>query len=754
LISLSFGITCTWLVGVFIQRELATDTFHTHAQRIYSLSADDPFNSGGKMFFVRDGAAQHMKDNYEQVEDYCLIKSTITNKVNANNNSFYDQPKTIAVSPNFFNFFSYELIAKSTDKLLEAENCVVISEELAYKYFGTASALGQVIEIEELTRPANQAISKSYVVNGIFRRPIENSHLQFDIATMMKRGDSRAFIRLAQGVKESEMELIFFKNKDQIPVIHAGTPGSYYLNDLSSNYLTHQKHSEAEITRDKADIYIALAIALTIFLISMINYLSLLNNAIITRLKSFVIRRVNGASARDNLIAVIYEVVLLVAGSLMLSAISIGLFLPLFNQLLNTTIQTVYFMQLSQLLLVVGVFVVVVFLSFIFVLFRLKQVSAVNIQALNQKEGSFATSPVFRQLQICSTIVLIIVSITIIKQLHYQNNKALGLNKDVIVLNLPSTYYDQAKVFKEVLIHHSCIENVSVASSTPLMGNWMAMFHYLDGGEEKNYTPSGFGGDADYLQTLGIKIIAGEDFNPQMIANRDKCLVNESLLNLFPNRKIIGENLPGTNKLVIGVVKDFHYSNLNNLIEPAIIELQEDGNHLLIKPTAKGWEEAHQLVSTIWQKLVPDYPESKISLRDKYKILHTENYQFIRLITVCSLISIFLSMIGLYTTSLHMSHARTKEIGIRKVNGAKITEILAMLNKDFIKWVAIAFVIACPIAWFAMNQWLENFAYKTNLSWWIFALAGIMALSIALLTVSWQSWRAARQNPVEALRYE
>ncbi|MCT4591015.1 MAG: ABC transporter permease [Carboxylicivirga sp.] len=753
LISLSFGITCTWLVGVFVHRELTTDRFHTDSQQIYGLSIDDPFNSGAKMFFASDGAAQYMKDNYEQVEDYCLLLSTVTNKVTVNSNSFHEQPNTIAVSPNFFDFFSYQLISKSTQNVLGANNSVVLSEELAHKYFGATSPLGQVIEIEELIRPFRKAIKRTYVVSGTFRKPIPNSHLQFDIVTMLERGDSRAFIRLASDVKESEMESIFAEHKNQIPVIHTGIPGAYYLDNLSSNYFNKQQHSESEKTRDKADIYIVLAIAITIFLISIINYLSLINNAILIRVKSFVVRRVNGASTAQNLLSIMYEVVLLVIGSLLLSAISIGLFLPYFNQLLETTIPSAYFIQISQILLVVAVFLLLVLTSLIFILFRLKQVSAVNILTLNKKAGSNATSPIFRQLQISSTIVLIIVSITIIKQLDYQNNKLLGFDKDVLVLNLPSKYYDQAKVFKEELIHHSCIENVSVAAYTPLMGHPMARFNYVDGGEEKIYTPCGFGGDVDYLQTLGIKIISGEDFSSES-TNKDKCLVNESLLHLFPKREIIGEKLPGTNKLVIGIVEDFHYSNLRNLVRPSIIELEADGTHILVKPTEGNSEEANQIVTTTWQKLIPDYPENKIRLMERYELLHAENYQFIRLIAVCSLISIFLSMIGLFTTSLHMSHIRTKEIGIRKVNGASISEILTMLNKDFIKWVAIAFVIACPIGWYAMDKWLENFAYKTNLSWWIFALAGVVALGIALLTVSWQSWRTARQNPVEALRYE
>ena len=224
---------------------------------------------------------------------------------------------------------------------------------------------------------------------------------------------------------------------------------------------------------------------------------------------------------------------------------------------------------------------------------------------------------------------------------------------------------------------------------------------------------------------------------------------------MFPGQNLVGKGLPGWEQhIVAGVVKDFHYSSLKSLVEPAFIYYSPACFNLVVKPIPNKIAEAHSAIARVWQKLIPDYPLNTEMIGDQYERLHQENKKYLYLIGACCIVSVFLSMIGLFAISFRNSSHRTKEIGIRKINGAKVSEIVVMLNRDFVKWVAFAFVIATPVAYYAMNKWLESFAYKTELSWWIFAVAGILALGIALLTVSWQSWRAATRNPVEALRYE
>jgi putative ABC transport system permease protein len=206
--------------------------------------------------------------------------------------------------------------------------------------------------------------------------------------------------------------------------------------------------------------------------------------------------------------------------------------------------------------------------------------------------------------------------------------------------------------------------------------------------------------------------------------------------------------------IVTGIVEDFHYSDLKSRVEPAFISFDNKGWHLLVKPSNYQEQSARRAISDIWQKLIPDYPLDIESVGDRFEWYHRGNANFKRLIVSCSLISLFLSMIGMFAISYQKTRSRTKEIGIRKINGANITEILVLINKDFVRWTIIAFIIAVPVAGYAMYKWLDSYAYKTEIKWWIFGLSGVIVLTVSLLTVSWQSWRAATRNPVEALRHE
>jgi putative ABC transport system permease protein len=294
-----------------------------------------------------------------------------------------------------------------------------------------------------------------------------------------------------------------------------------------------------------------------------------------------------------------------------------------------------------------------------------------------------------------------------------------------------------------------------VVGASPVLEHFLIALKYQQDGVEKQYTPAGFSGDENYLKVLGIKLIKGIDFSENPSANNKKCLINQSFARLFPDQDLIGKGMPGKEEMIIsGIVTDFNYSDLKSLIEPAFISYSKNGSHLLVKPSDNQEVQTRKIISQVWTNLIPDFPLNIESVGDRYEWFHRDNTNYLRLIVSCSLISLFLSMIGLFAISFQRTRSRTKEIGIRKINGASVFEILVMLNKDLGRWVLLAFLFASPVAWYTMHKWLLNYAYKTELSWWVFALAGTIALAIAILTVSWQSWRAATGNPVEALRYE
>ena len=238
-------------------------------------------------------------------------------------------------------------------------------------------------------------------------------------------------------------------------------------------------------------------------------------------------------------------------------------------------------------------------------------------------------------------------------------------------------------------------------------------------------------------------------------SNAKKCVVNQSFARMFTDRDLIGKGVPGMEDVIItGIVEDFHFSDLKSKIEPAFISFSDNGGHLLVKASDNQTSNARTTISGIWQELIPDYPLNIESVGDRFLWYHRKNSDFKNLIVSCSLISLFLSMIGLFAVSYQKSRSRIKEIGIRKINGANVFDIMILINKDILSWTGIAFIIAVPASWYAMNKWLETYAYKTEMTFWIFASACLLTVLIAILTVSWQSLRAATRNPVEALRYE
>jgi putative ABC transport system permease protein len=305
------------------------------------------------------------------------------------------------------------------------------------------------------------------------------------------------------------------------------------------------------------------------------------------------------------------------------------------------------------------------------------------------------------------------------------------------------------------LLKYPSVAGISVTTASPLLEWIQTTFQYNENGEDKQYSPKIFRGDEAYIRTLGIILTQGRDFSGNITSDKNNCIINESLARHFSGRNLIGEKLPGYEKLtVIGIVKDFNCSGVKDPITPGVIIVDNSGTHLLVMPAIGQSQTIKTSISENWQKIIPDYPMNIESVRERYDWYHIKETNFAKLIVSCCLISLFLSMIGLFAISFHSSRKRTKEIGIRRINGATVFGVISLLNKDFFKWIIIAFVPASLVAWYIMNRWLMGFAYRTEFNLWIFALAGLLTVTTTLLTVSWQSWSAATRNPVDALKYE
>jgi len=352
--------------------------------------------------------------------------------------------------------------------------------------------------------------------------------------------------------------------------------------------------------------------------------------------------------------------------------------------------------------------------------------------------------------QFAVTIALLVASIAVIKQVNFMKEKDLGFTKNnTLVLSMNKNLKNNYTAFCEELKSDPNILQVAASTAAPGRACETNTFT-VDGQSCKvwNWAVSD-----DYMEMMGFNIIEGRNFINKSEAEEGNFICNETAAKKYNWH--IGTEID--DKQLVGIMEDFNMVSLRENVEPFVFHKVNSMNQLRvvsIKLQGDNPSKALQKVEETFATFCPDVPFRAFFLDDQLNLLYAKENQQSMLITFFSLLSVIVSMLGILGLSIFMCQKKIKEIGIRKVNGAKISEVMTMLNRDFVKWVAIAFVIATPLAYYAMHKWLENFAYKTNLSWWIFALAGVLALGIALLTVSWQSWKAATRNPVEALRYE
>lgn len=749
-VSLTVGFACFNLVILFIERELNTDNFHSNAERIFALKCDDPWIPGAKMYHCRAGSAEYMKQNFSCFEEFCRISNAGVQKIVVNRQDYFDTPYIIAVSENFFRFFSYKLLTNNQATALETDKSLVISDDLARKYFGSGEAIGQPIKF------ISSGKEEEMIVSGIFEKPSGNTQILFDMVRRGSDKDSRCYVLLKEGSSMQDAEKLMADNHKDIPIIHDGTPGYYYLEPFRQTYFDTSRGMTIEAKRNRNDLWIALVIGLMIIGIASTNYLGLLNNKLILKRKDFIIRRLHGSSRLSLILDFLAENSLIIGISFVLSLFLMQDLLPTFNELTGSMLTNKLFFQPDKFVALLIIAIVLLLATFLFALLRTKAgMDIYELRASRDPKTSRFKLPAFNIFQLTCSIVLIICSIVIVRQMRFIAAKPIGLDKNVIEVKLPGQYSNTASVFKEELLKQPAISQVSITNASPLLEHFLVSLRYKQDGVEKQYVPAGFSGDENYLGTLGIKIAEGEGFSGSLSSNKGKCVVNRSFAKIFQGQDLTGKSMPGMENMTItGIVEDFNYSGLKSVIEPAFISFDNKGSHLMVKSSENRLEEARKSIESVWKKIIPDYPLNIESIGERFSWYHRDTRNYIRLIGGCAFISLLLSMIGLFNVSFQSSRIRTKEIGIRKINGAGTGDILGLLNRDFALWILVSLVLACPAAWYAMYLWLHNYAYKTDISWWIFALAGALTTGIALITVSWQSLRAANRNPVEALRYE
>lgn len=777
----ALGIAACIYIALFIKNELSYDKHFNNAERIFRVVM---FYDGGngiqKDVHWPAPFAKALKDEFPEIEEAGRINPVElfgagSNQVRCSdsNDNFYEEGLAYA-DHEMMIILSLNLVYGDAAKILTEANTVVVSKSFADKHFPNKNPLGKSIII-------NNNTELSYQICGVFNDFPKTSHLQFQMfvalhpnifypgeQTLWTASNYHTYIKVKPGVSISQLEnklkLInekYFATAYEMDPQTINEMVSYSVQPISDIHLYSSDIFDGLHHGDIQFVWLFGIIASFILLIAVINFINLTTAKSSSRAKEIGVRKSLGAQKLNIMQQFLTESVLYSFISICFALLLVVLGLPLFNQLSAKTLE-IPFTEWWFIPLILSSGLIIAVLSGVYPSLYLSSFKPTNALKgnLKLKKGSGVGRNGLVVFQFTISIALIIATMIVFNQVDFILNKKLGFNKEqVIVLHGTSTLTDNILPFKNELLKKTGVESVSISNFLPLEGSMRNGNTINKEGElafESNINSQNWKVDYDYLETLGISLVEGRNFSKDFSNDSASVIVNQKLANNLNLDSPIGKRITngGESWEIIGVVEDFNFETVKQDISPLFMQLGNSTESMLIKISTENTSDVLSNIKALWNDFSPNQALRYSFLATDFEIMYSDVQKMGNIFMYFAILAIIVACMGLFGLAEFITKSRTKEIGIRKINGAQISEIMQMLNRNFIKWVAIAFVIATPIAYYAMSKWLENFAYKTELSWWIFALAGLLTLSIALLTVSWQSWRAATRNPVETLRYE
>jgi putative ABC transport system permease protein len=771
-LGLAMGMTCCILIALYVKSELNYDQFNKNINRIEAVGSSGKFF--GKMAFTPSPLASTMVHKVPEVDNAVNLQAQEQLNIGINKNHLFTIDKVQFTQPSFFNIFSFHLLKGNKSLALKAPNSIVLTQKTAKRIFGKKEAMGQAL----IWQKNDTTISLN--VKGVVANPPANSSIQFDAlishnmdqmngpSYLWMMYNSRTFALLNKHASISQLD----KPLHAIARTHYkhDSTSAFIAIPLSSYHLSSYT-SASGFTGNSLYLYLFGSVALFILLIACINFVNLSTGRAMTREREVGVRKTLGATRLQLMGQFIGEAVTLSVCSFLAAIYFSFLLVHPFNHLFGSSITVAArFSFLGWLFLAA---IIVGILSGSYPALYLSGISPASIFGGRQRgisRGIMRKVLVAMQFAIAS--IFIIGSVVVYRQLHYTQHVDLGFNgKNVATFELPTQkMWQNRKNVRNIVASIPGVRDASVAGSLPgSFGMTFRMKPQSLSPQEKTNSKQSISikpavVDYNYLPTLGIKLIAGRNFSKSHPSDLSgNFIINKKAAQAlgWTPKGAIGKTfkLADVKGKIIGVTQNFHIASLRQQIEPVALQLKESNKWSGSGTLLAKLSSAHiqQTITAIKNKLKSFAPHASFSysfLGQKFDAMYRSDQRFGNVIGVFAFIAVFIACMGLGGLAAFAVNRRTKEIGIRKVLGASERSIVTLLSKDFLKLVALGFVIAVPIGWYAMHRWLQNFAYKINMSWWIFLLAGGIALVIALATVSWQSVRAALANPVDSLRSE
>ena len=670
--------------------------------------------------------------------------------------------------PHFFEIFSYKLDQGDKNQVLQKNNSIVVSKLLATALFGTTDdIIGKTVVWNLFDHMA------TVTVTGIYEDIPSSSTSRFDFVLTF---DSWLKFSEAIGrpvrwnnhapctylVLEKNADIKSFNNKvTELFRKNSGTENiSMFAVPYSKQYL-YGKYVDGLQAGGRIEyVWLFASIGFLILLIAAINFVNLTTACAFQRFKETGIKKILGSGRRRLVMHFICESIMLGLGSLALSFLIVLLFLPQVNQITGKSLNSLF--SINFILGMTGVCLVSCILSGIYPAVYITGVDTSKIIKV-KSQGSAGSSRLRNGLvvfQFCISIILVLSVLFVYRQIEYIQNKNLGYQKEnVVLIRKDGALFQNGSAFLAELRKIPAVVKASGLGSNLMASNSTTDDVDWNGKNPDNKIPfEMLSVDNDLFETMEIGMAEGRRFSEKFGNETEHIILNQAAVRAMDLQPpVTGQYIRfwGKNKQIVGVCEDFHFESLHELIRPLLIQYEPERTMNFVVKIEGGKErEALAKIEKLYEEFNPGVLFEFQFMDSAYDALYKSEQQVATVSPYFAGLGILLSCLGLFGLSVFAAGQRIKEIGIRKVNGAKVSEILFMLNKDFIKWVLISCVFAFPVAWYVVHRWLESFAYRTALSWWIFALAGIMTIGVAVLTVSWQSWKAATRNPVEALRYE
>ena len=784
---LAIGMAATILILLFVQNELSYDRYHENSDRIYRVSRAWYNDSGEVNLHLGEVAPPFgplIKSDYDGIVEEAVRLMGMTFLVKGDDKAI-EEPQLFFSDPNVFKVFTWEVIEGDLTTALDQPNSIVLTRSAAEKYFGKLDVIGNAMSLGNQYLPEPFEVKVTAVIEDI----PENSHFHPELIGPMAMVEAyyggyesfmqawgsnnfSTYLLLKEGYpyKDLEVELGNFLNKHLMPTSSGRMPNEYNklsLWPLTDIHLHSQLDSELEPNGDIAYVYLYSMVALFILIIACINFVNLATARSSKRAREVGMRKVMGAVRPMLIRQFIAESLLYAVFALVLSILLVSLVLPWFNNFTQKSLVLDLINNQFLVVLLLGITILTGFVAGSYPAFYLSAYKPVDTLKgeVNAGKAKFGLRSVLVVFQFAISIVLLIGVGVVNDQLDYVKSKDLGFDDNrVLVLPINQAIYNNLLDTKNNLLQNPGIEQVGFASRIPsgrLLDSQGATAE-IDGEMKRvEFRIADVHTDHDFLRTLNAPIIAGRDFSFDNASDSAEAFIlNEVAVREIgwkTNNEAIGKkfNYGGRQGYITGVVKDFHFEALHQEIAPVVFMISSGrmGN-LIVKMAQDKEEETMLFLQEKWSYLMPDYPFETYYIDAQFDAQYANEDRLAELVNYFSVLAIIIGMLGLFGLASYTTEQRFKEIGIRKVLGASNNEVLFILTRGFTFLVFIGFLLAIPIAYFLMNSWLETFAYHGSVNWTTILLAGAVAILLAWITVGFQTYKAARANPIDSIQYE